>query len=331
MSDSEVEKTMAAIIGDIKSMGQYEQTYNDFMGLLSCKNINTAAMAKAAFAAGVFHPPQIYRDATTDVRDALIALLEAPKCAEANIILMCLAEIGGEPVAEALRRFDAAMPSRRKKLHWSAAQYLQCADSLLDESGTIVPLYFEFCYEFVAKPKVHKPAAWIGGSLQERCENCGCELVDLLVMDGDHPQLAFLGLSGMVSVPICPNCASMSEKTIVRYTPEGKALMEIIEGFSEKDSFYNDLPARLTTGRLALSHEPGPPFLAFCPQEVALIGGRGNWVQDPQFEDCPDCGRKMKLLAQLAWDKLLDDYAEGRLFVEICPDCKTIAVIHQQT
>jgi hypothetical protein len=333
MPDDELRACVAAIIGDIQNVPAFKKSYDDFIGLLSCRDINTEAIARAAFENGVFYPPQIYRDASADVRDGLLRLLEKPDFPEANNLLQCLAEIGDRVVAEAFRRFDADPPPWREKLYVSAVQYLQCADRAADENGEIIPLYFEPCYEFVADRATDRRAARIGGRLQEFCAHCGCELVNLLEIDGDSEQLAFLGLSGMgtVSVPVCPNCAGMSERILVRRAPDGSARMEIIEPFGNENYFDEDALSRLTAGRLTLSTKPAPPYLNFCPQEVATIGGRGNWVQDAQFEDCPDCGRKMKLFAQLSWDKLLDDYAEGRLFAEICPDCKTIAVLHQQT
>ncbi|MDR2771230.1 MAG: DUF4240 domain-containing protein [Clostridiales Family XIII bacterium] len=328
--DDELPACVSAIAGDIKSIGTFKETYYSFLGLLSCRDINTAKIAQAAFANGVFYPPQIYRDAPADVRDGLIRLLDAPDCEEANILLQCLAEIGDDAAAEAFRRFDAAPPPWREKLRVNASEYLQCADRAPDENGKIVPLYFEPCYEFVENRAPGQSAAWIGGRLQEFCAHCGCELVDLLVIDCDSEQLAYLGLSGMgtISVPICPNCAG---KCIIRCVPGGRGKPEIVESFFDENYFDADALARLTSGRLSLSAEPMPPYFNFCPQEVATVGGRGNWVQDPQFADCPDCGRRMKLFAQLAWDRLLDDFAEGTLYVEICPECRIMAVIHQQT
>ena len=60
------------------------------------------------------------------------------------------------------------------------------------------------------------------------------------------------------------------------------------------------------------------------------IGGFANWVQDWEYRECPECGRKMKYLAQIHWDTI-EDCAEGTLFIEICPDCKIITMFHQQT
>jgi hypothetical protein len=198
------------------------------------------------------------------------------------------AEIGNDTVIRAFQRFDAARPPWLEKLHWSAAEYLMCGDRTSDGADKPVSLSFEPCHEFVDKSEVNKPAAWIGGALPEHCEHCGCALVNLLLIDGDHEQLAFLGLSGTVSLPICPNCATMSEKTIVRHAPDGSTKMEIVGAFGDESYFDADALARLTSGRPALSSEPMPPYFNFCPEDVATIGGRANRVQDPQFEECPD-------------------------------------------
>ena len=38
----------------------------------------------------------------------------------------------------------------------------------------------------------------------------------------------------------------------------------------------------------------------------------------------------MKYLAQIQWDTVLDGM-EGNAYIEICKDCKTIVMLHQQT
>lgn len=45
---------------------------------------------------------------------------------------------------------------------------------------------------------------------------------------------------------------------------------------------------------------------------------------------CPECGRAMRFLAQIPWD-CLTEFCEGTLYIEICPDCRTVSFQHQQT
>ncbi|MDR2051389.1 MAG: hypothetical protein LBQ63_06425 [Deltaproteobacteria bacterium] len=197
MPDDELRAGISAIIADIGNIRAFKETYHDFIGLLSCRDINTGEIARAAFENGVFHPPQIYRDASAGVRDGLLCLLAKPDFPEVNNLLQCLAEIGDQVVAEAFRRFDADPPAWLGKLHWSAVQYLMTGDLSLDDAGNLRPLFFEPCYEFVEKRAPGQSAAWIGGRLREHCPHCGCGLTDILGIDGDSAQLAFLGLSGL--------------------------------------------------------------------------------------------------------------------------------------
>ena len=72
---------------------------------------------------------------------------------------------------------------------------------------------------------------------------------------------------------------------------------------------------------------------------ITILGGEPLELENRQDvsillkhlkEQCPECGRKMKYLAQIHWDTI-EDCAEGTLFIEICPDCKIITMFHQQT
>lgn len=64
--------------------------------------------------------------------------------------------------------------------------------------------------------------------------------------------------------------------------------------------------------------------------EVPAIGGRAKWIQDWTYLTCPDCGKKLRYLAQVPWSCISDGFV-GALYVEICTDCRVVRVLHQQT
>ena len=144
------------------------------------------------------------------------------------------------------------------------------------------------------------------------------------------PELAFLGIKGDIHLPVCPNCAGLCEQTIVRYEPDGKSTMELIEPFAEKNYCDEDRYAAMTSKVFKLSDAPVPKFFALGTDEVVTIGGMPEWIQDPVFKECPDCGKQMRLLAAIPWSAL-EEYSEGTLFAEIFTDCRTISLFHQQT
>lgn len=60
------------------------------------------------------------------------------------------------------------------------------------------------------------------------------------------------------------------------------------------------------------------------------MGGFAFWIQDCEIKACHDCGKPMGYLGQVQWDTVLDGM-EGNAYIEICTQCKVIAVLHQQT
>jgi hypothetical protein len=331
MSGEEVARTVREIIDGIETIQEWDKAYKDFRGLLSCRDIDTEAIAEAAFAKKIYYPPTLYRDASASVRDAMIRLLEQPDCGDAGHLLMCLARIGDGTAVEAIKKFEADPLPWREKLYWSPSQYLMCGDLCLDGDGKTVRLAYEQCYALLPGAEQDADGAvTVASPRDDVCPQCGCKLVDILTLDGRDERLSFLGLEGRLRIPICPNCATLCEKSVVRYTPDGDSSAELIEAFVDENYIGEAQYAELTNTSLVLAGEASPPYFQFCPEDVFTIGGRPEWVQDPQYEDCPDCGRKMKLLAQMSWNTVMD-YTEGSLFMQICTDCRVVVLVHQQT
>ncbi len=68
-----------------------------------------------------------------------------------------------------------------------------------------------------------------------------------------------------------------------------------------------------------------------CPHCGGRIMNRfAFWIQDCEIRSCPGCGKPMKYLAQIQWDTVMDAM-EGNAYIEICRECKIMAVLHQQT
>ncbi|EGO62800.1 hypothetical protein [Acetonema longum] len=331
MSDRQIEEAIQDIVEHIETIGAFEKTYKDFNALLAYHNISTEKIAEAALAKGVFYPSAIYRNASTAVRDRLIDRLLRPDCKNANDLLLCLAMCGDAVVLKTFYELENNPQPWRKKLHVNPSVYAQYGGWSYDENGNRYEVAYPCCYAIL--PGVPADEAVKIGSLREdHCPVCGCRLVDMLTLDGNDARLAFLRLGGKVKVPVCPNCAVMSDKILVRYQVNGESRMEIIEPYENKNHMDEAEVAQLANNArvLGLTREPVAPFYACGGDEVCTIGGFADWIQDAQYESCPDCGKTMKLLAALQWD-ILSDYSEGTLYAEICTDCQIITLIHQQT
>lgn len=142
--------------------------------------------------------------------------------------------------------------------------------------------------------------------------------------------LLFLGLDGIITADVVvQDCVTSSEGIQIDLPLMGKAKFQSTDGTDE--NYYSDeyLNA-MAENRLVISEKERPLFYGAFNNDVNTIGGFANWVQDWEYRECPECGRKMKYLAQIHWDTI-EDCAEGTLFIEICPDCKIITMFHQQT
>ena len=328
LTPSEVEAMVETIITKMMQ-DQYKEVENDFTNLVAYHDINTEKIAHIAFEKRLFYPPELYKDASAQTQEALIALLLDPACKDANAILCSLATIGSERVREVFYALEKNPLPWRKKLYVDPSIYAECGGWSFDTKGDKIDLIYQDTYALYREKRVDN-AIKLGTKRAGTCSVCGCSLVDILTLDGTDERLAFLGIKGKIKIPICPSCASMCEKILVRYQVDGESTFEMIEPFGDENYMSPKDLEDLENNQLVLSLEKKPLYYGRGCDELCTIGGNPVWIQDWQYETCPDCQKKMKLLAALSWDYLFDSM-EGTLYVEICTDCSTVVLFHQQT
>lgn len=329
MSKDEIEKMIDNIILEIQEKGDLDKRYEDFNSLLAYQNINTEKIAQIAFEKNLFFPYTLYLNASQNVVEGLINLLQNPNCNNANNILCCLAINGSKKVKETFFQLEKHPLDWRKKLYVDPSVYAETGGWSFDKDENIQSLIYPHCY-VLQKEDRKDNAVVVGKKREEKCLVCGCNLVDILTIDGTDERLSFLNLKGKVKFTICPNCASMCEKIVMRYNIDGETSMEIIEPFEEENYLAEDMK-NIENNGLKLSLEEVGIYYSHGNDEVCTIGGQADWIQDAQYEKCPDCGKKMKFLSALIWDKIFNTSMEGTLYIEHCPDCKTAVAFHQQT
>lgn len=329
MTKDEIEATIKNIIAKIETIDNLGDVYKDFSGLLAYQDIDTKEIANSAFEKNIFYPPTLFRNASEEIQNKLIDLILNPDCKNANHILNCLAVIGNEKVREAFYKLEKSPLPWRKKLHVNPSFYAELGGWSFDNNGKRIELNYKECYSII-KEERQDNAIKIGEIKTENCSVCSCQTVNILTLNGNDERLYFLGLNGTITIPICPNCATMCEKTIIRYKIDGESTFEIIEPFEEKNFISKEDLKKLTTNNLKLSKTKKPVYFSCGNDDVSTIGGNPEWVQDWQYESCPDCEKKMKLLSAISWDQVLDG-SEGILYIEICTDCSIAIAFHQQT
>ncbi|MDY3319884.1 hypothetical protein PG637_10780 [Riemerella anatipestifer] len=329
MSKDQIETAIKKIIEKIETIDDWEDVYIDFNGLLAYQDIDTEEIATVAFEKDIFYPPTLYRNATEEIQNKLIELILQSDCKEANHILCCLAVIGSEKVREIFYELEQNPLPWQKNLRVNPSFYAELGGWTFDDNGKRIELNYKECYSITNEEREDN-AIKIGEAKSENCTVCKCQTVNILTLNGNDERLSFLGLNGTIKIPICPNCASMCEKTIVRYQLDGESSFEIVEPFVEENYVLEEDFKKLTTNNLRLSQTPKPVYFSCGNDDVSTIGGNPEWVQDWQYESCPDCQKKMKLLSAISWDQVLDG-SEGTLYIEICTDCSIVVTFHQQT
>ncbi|MBE1554011.1 hypothetical protein [Sporosarcina limicola] len=329
MSREEVEKMVESIISNIETIGEWDQVYQDFNALLGYHDINTARIAQAAFDKGIFYPATLYRNASHEVRDQLLARLFDPTCEEAGHLLLCLALQGDEVVQEAFLKLEKNPLPWRSKLYVNPSVYAHYGGWHFDERGNRRSLSFERCYTMLSGDSVDQ-AVKAGQLLEQHCPHCGCQLVDVLRLDGLDERFSFLKVDGVLAIPICPNCIKFTEETFVCYHENGRSKIIPYEPPLTENYCSEAELLEMSRNQLTLSAEVVPLHYASGGDEVITIGGLPDWVQDAEFATCPDCDKTMKFLAALPWNALMDG-SEGTLYIEICTDCRTLCLFHQQT
>ena len=167
----------------------------------------------------------------------------------------------------------------------------------------------------------------IGRSTGQKCEFCGCEMLDMLRLKASEPQLAFLNLKHDAIFRCCPTCIGSVVYFCKRGADGELELSYKGEGFTESYFSQEDM-ARLCDMKFKLGGEVSPFYGCFSELDVT-VGGYPQWVQDAAYLSCPSCGGTMKHLAQIPFGELVQ--GEGVIYVQICEKCEVLGGCFQCT
>jgi len=335
LSQEEVAAAIQRICDEITETGDLDKESDTFVKLLNYRDIDTTEISKAAFSKELFYPGELYKNAPEDIVEAMIeTLLEDDIDAGiAGNLLLCLAVHGGENVFQAFLELEKHHRKWRKELYVNPSFYATYGGWSYDSEGRFVKTNFDKCFPMVkgTQAEKEKSPVKIGVRTGEKCERCGCELVNLMEIDGRDARLDFLEIDGVIKAKCCPNCFAYSDGDFCRYTIDGESeFIQGDEGFVTEDYLQDAGIEELSSNTYVLGEHAVPPRYAADWEGGSSVGGFAFWIQDCEIKLCPNCGKPMKYLAQIQWDTVLDGM-EGNAYLEICRDCKRIAILHQQT
>ena len=325
------------LIQNIQRLGDMEDPeLTDFWKLQGYQDAITPEIQRAALAAEVFYPCELYYHAPEDVRDGLIAiLLKTESAHKAGKLMSCLAMQGDDKAMETLLELERNPRPWRKGLYVDPSSYAQIGGWTFDKEGQRIQLGFDTCYPMIKETTAKESPVRIGRVREDTCPHCGGHMVDMLVLDGRDERLKFLGLDGILTATCCPSCVGfLNGPAFNRFTLDGGVEVfpsEIFDGAEKTDCYVSPEEYKaLAENPFVLARTPVPLFYGAACEDVNTIGGFANWVQDAEYATCPHCGKPMKYLAQIQWDTVLD-CTEGTLYIEFCPDCRIVSMQHQQT
>lgn len=334
-SEEEIEKKVEYLIENAEKIGNWRNKENEITEQLICYHGRfPQKLQKAAAEKNVFNMDKLYYHAPAEVRDIIIEkLMNTKDSLQASRLLQCLAMQGDEKTLEVMYELEKNPKEWRKELYVEPSVYAECGGWTFDKNKNKKMLNYEKCYPLIKghKNDVKASPVKIGRPRKVRCSFCNGLLTDMLVMDCRDERLKFIGIDGIFTATCCPNCVPYVEAYYSRYTLDGGSQV-IEEGMDmeENENYIGDDGIKsLSENTFVLADKPVGLFYASEGDAVNTIGGFASWVQDWQYAKCPDCGEKMKYVAQLHWGILTDD--EGTLYIEVCKKCQVAAMIHQQT
>ena len=344
LSADEVEAMILKIAERIDEIEKWDEICNDFWALFSLLGIHDPRIARAAAAKQIYYPPELYFGAPDDVKDALIAKLNSLEDNSKNVLnhLLCaLAWQGDEKTAELFYELYKNPRPWRKKLYVGTEFYAKIGGWAFDETGERKSLVFEKCLTAVrvkdgkrasqdanlnSNQNADEPVQ-IGEPTGQKCEFCGCEILDMLRLKASEPQLAFLNLKHDAIFRCCPTCVG-SVKYFCKRGPDGEIeLSHDGEGFDESYFSQEDF-RRLCGMKFKLGGEVSPFYGCFSELDTT-VGGYPQWVQDAEYLTCPSCGGTMKHLAQIPFGEMIQ--GEGVIYVQICEKCEVLGGCFQCT
>ena len=136
-------------------------------------------------------------------------------------------------------------------------------------------------------------------------------------------RLAFLDINGKIKIKYCGSCLPWEEFIYCKYEENGESIVINRDGGSGdfiEDEILNEVKPYVISSRRVSK--------VYCTEwDKSSIGGAPTFIDDANYAKCPECGKKMRHLAQLGEECT----GSGIIYVQICKDCQMAATLYQQS
>ncbi|WP_021593416.1 hypothetical protein [Actinomadura welshii] len=270
--------------------------------------------------APVYMPETLFSGADEDFQREAVRRVDSGEGSGQDLVAI-LTAIRGPVADEALHRWSMRPPTGADPDGF--VRFLRRYGCEFDDRGRRREICGDVAYRLVPEP--------LNASEDARCPWCSSPLWTALdggTSDGrSAAALAHTGWKGRLRVVACFFCSTYAT-VFTQVTPDGAATW----------SAFTTRPAHLE-GRTLTQEDP--PAVRLVPGEErqgdyeghdceggSTLGGRPGWVQDPDYPDCPACGKLMDYVGAAAGgDTIGIDH--GVLFLFLHAPCGIAAVVSQ--
>lgn len=304
---------------------QNKQIYKDFWNFICFRGMCPPELQQAALANALYSLPELYYKASADICESLVLSLMQTECIdEAEQLLYCIAMTNNKKALQTFYKLEQKLPNWLGDILPSI--YAQYGGWTFDETGKKQQLIYDTCYHII--PNNVSKNSIVGNVRKDLCAYCGCQLVDILTLDGREQKLSFLNTNGIITAACCPECVCY-ETMFCHYTLDGKSTVLFDYSYDDiENTTDTEVLQQLHSHKFILSNHCVPIFYGTNSQNSNTVGGFANWGENWYYTTCPQCGKTMKYLAQLQL-KTLISFFEGMLYIEICTDCQMISMYCQ--
>ncbi|PHS14846.1 MAG: DUF1963 domain-containing protein [Blastopirellula sp.] len=279
----------------------------------------------------LFHDPEVFKNSPSDVRDALIELVDIDSD-NRNFILLALAWIGDDAVVNLFDQWRNSPPAWKNELYIPPEDYSQEAGWELGAKGKRRDLFFEKCVKLVKKEEQSPEDIIAISQRADQCPWCNLSLINLVELRSEY--LSFYNLNELdkFQVSTCEVCTAYSSNVYGVYNKKGDTEWASDNIRPEYLPDDGDSWGRLPEDCLTASGFRSP-YMACSPclpTSFSQLGGLPTWVQGSAYPKCPKCKQSMMFIFQVDREDI-EENSEGIYYAFICSDCRTTATTYQQT
>lgn len=267
----------------------------------------------------------LYRGADGEFQRAVVARIESGRAESSAMLAYVLAQTRGRAAEDAFRRWMRSPPQAP-----DFDPYQRGVAALVRDGGW--ELSVDGIREFCGTSAYRLVPEQGGDRAEETCPWCASALWTALDLDTADPRvddaLAHTRWRGRLRIVTCHICSCYGT-TYAEVTADGGA----------RWSAHTERPEYLPDGG-----PEGPPLVRFTPGERrstpylasawdrdgSTLGGSPDWIQDPTYPDCPNCGKAMDYVGLVGGSDLFE-YGEGAHYLFLHTPCGLAAVEYQQS